>query len=236
MNYLVYKHTCPNNKAYIGITKLNPLVRWGKNGSNYRGQVFYLAILKYGWDNIKHEILYTDLSKEEAEHKEVELIAEYKSNNKEYGYNIDNGGNYGGSRSKETREKISQSLKRTLNTKEGKEIHSRASIGRKHSEEWRIMMSEIHSGKVVSQDTREKISQANKGHTHTEETKERIGKTLCIPIICIETREIYWGTRDAERKTGIAGSSINKCVKHKLKRAGGYHWEYYINDDICQVF
>lgn len=227
MNYLVYKHTCPNNKVYIGITKLNPLVRWGKNGSNYRGQVFYYAILKYGWDNIKHEILYTDLSKEEAEQKEIELIAEHKSNDKGYGYNIDNGGNCGGSRSKETREKISQSLKYTLSTEEGKEIHSKASIGRQHSEEWKRMMSEIHSGKTVSQKTKAKISNANKGRNHTEETKNKIGKTLSIPIICIETGIVYMGTRDAERQTGIAGSSINKCIKNKLNRAGGYHWSYY---------
>ena len=235
MNYLVYKHTCPNNKVYIGITKLDPLVRWGKNGSNYRGQVFYYAILKYGWDNIKHEILYTDLSRNEAEHKEVELIAEYKSNHKEYGYNVDNGGNYGGSRSKETREKISQSLKRTLNTEEGREIHSKASVGRKRSEEWRRMMSEIHSGKTVSQETREKIGNANKGHKHSEETKKQIGRTLCIPIICVETGVVYFGTRDDESKTGINGTSINKCIKKKLKKAGGYHWAYY-GDDIPQTF
>lgn len=227
MNYLVYKHTCPNKKVYIGITKLNPLVRWGKNGSNYRGQVFYSAILKYGWDNIQHEILYTDLSKEEAEHTEVKLIAEYKSNTKEYGYNIDNGGNCGGSRSKETREKISQSLKHTLSTEEGKKIHSRSSIGRKHTEEWRRMMSEIHSGKVVSQATRKKIGDANKGHRHSEETKQQISRTQCMPIICIETGIVYFGTRDAERKTGINGTSINKCIRKKIKRAGGYHWEYY---------
>lgn len=227
MNYLVYKHICPNNKVYIGITKLNPLVRWGKNGNNYRGQVFYNAILKYGWDNIRHEILYTDLSKEEAEHKEFELITEHKSNNKEYGYNIDNGGNYGGSRSKETRKKISQSLKRTLNTKEGKETHSKASIGRKHNEEWKRMMSELHSGKIVSQDTREKISNANKGKNHSEETKNKISKTMSIPIICIETGVVFIGIRDAERKTGISSANISKCINNKLKTAGGYHWKYY---------
>lgn len=229
MNYLVYKHTCPNNKVYVGITKLNPLVRWGKNGSNYRGQVFYNAILKYGWDNIKHEILYTDLSKEEAECKEVELIAEHKSNNKDYGYNIDNGGNYGGSRSKETREKISKSLKRTLNTKEGKEVHSKASIGRKQTEEWKRMMSELHSGKTVSQETREKISNANKGKSHSEETKKQISKKLSVPIICVETNTVYSGMRDAERRTGIPSASISRCVRKEFECAGGYHWEYYEN-------
>ena len=34
-NFIVYKHTSPNGKVYIGITKQNPKQRWG-NGSGYR--------------------------------------------------------------------------------------------------------------------------------------------------------------------------------------------------------
>lgn len=87
-NYLVYKHTTPNEKVYIGITSQSTYDRWGKNGRRYSGQPFHKAIKKYGWDNINHEILFENLSKEEAEAKEVELIDFYKSNQKEYGYNI----------------------------------------------------------------------------------------------------------------------------------------------------
>lgn len=37
----------------------------GKNGNRYnKSTVFYKAIQKYGWDNIIHEILYSDLTKE----------------------------------------------------------------------------------------------------------------------------------------------------------------------------
>lgn len=32
--YSVYKHTCPNNKVYIGITSRKPEKRW-KNGYGY---------------------------------------------------------------------------------------------------------------------------------------------------------------------------------------------------------
>ena len=89
----VYKHTSPSNKIYIGITsKKNINQRW-KNGEGYKNQVFYNAIQKYGWDNIKHEILFENLTKEEAEEKEIELIAFYKSNQLNFGYNRDNGGN-----------------------------------------------------------------------------------------------------------------------------------------------
>ena len=38
MNYTVYKHICPNNKVYIGITVKKPEVRWNK-GLGYKKQV-----------------------------------------------------------------------------------------------------------------------------------------------------------------------------------------------------
>lgn len=89
--YYVYKHTTPCGKVYIGITGRNPSIRWA-NGKGYNRAYFKNAIEKYGWDNIKHEILFDSLTKEEAEQKEIELIAEYKSNQREYGYNISVGG------------------------------------------------------------------------------------------------------------------------------------------------
>ena len=92
MAYSVYLHTFPNGKRYVGVTRQNPLNRWN-NGYGYRNQkLIFRAILKYGWDNIKHEVLFSNLSKKEAEEKEIELIALYKSDNPQYGYNILRGG------------------------------------------------------------------------------------------------------------------------------------------------
>lgn len=63
--YTVYKHTSPNGKVYIGITKLSVERRW-QEGKNYKtSNHFNNAIKKYGWDNIKHEILFTGLSRSE---------------------------------------------------------------------------------------------------------------------------------------------------------------------------
>lgn len=93
--YFVYKHTCPNGKVYIGITCQTPSKRW-HNGKGYvQNKYFYSAISKYGWDNIKHEILFDSLTKEEACKKEIELIAQYRSNLHEYGYNLSVGGEQG---------------------------------------------------------------------------------------------------------------------------------------------
>lgn len=61
-NYIVYRHTSPNGKVYIGITSRKPEQRW-KNVNGYKDSPkFYNAIKKYGWDNFKHEILFDGLN------------------------------------------------------------------------------------------------------------------------------------------------------------------------------
>ena len=74
--YCVYCHiNLVNNKKYIGITKQRPQDRWRENGKGYQGQTkFWNAIKKYGWDNFEHIILFTNLTLEEANYKEKELI------------------------------------------------------------------------------------------------------------------------------------------------------------------
>jgi hypothetical protein len=91
-HFIVYKHTCPNGKIYIGITSQTPDRRW-MNGLGYREQpLFWRAIQKYGWENIQHEILLEGLSKEAACQYEVDMIAYYNSADPSYGYNADKGG------------------------------------------------------------------------------------------------------------------------------------------------
>lgn len=78
--YKVYVHTNKiTGKKYVGITKLDPKVRW-QNGHGYSHQdKFYPDILKYGWDNFEHEIMFDGLTKQEAHVKEAELIKLYDS-------------------------------------------------------------------------------------------------------------------------------------------------------------
>ena len=82
--YCLYRHTSPSGKTYIGITRREPKSRWGVNGSRYlRNQAypFSRAILKYGWNNIKHEILFNDLTPEQkiAAEKQKEKMAANQS-------------------------------------------------------------------------------------------------------------------------------------------------------------
>lgn len=92
MLYFVYMHTSPSGKRYVGITKQKPEQRWGK-GRNYKQNAYFTsAIEKYGWDNFKHEVLYEVSSLEEAKALEIETIAKYRSDEREFGYNISKGG------------------------------------------------------------------------------------------------------------------------------------------------
>lgn len=87
-NYVVYKHTCPNGKVYIGITKGSPEGRWSNGfGYNYN-YLFFSDIVKYGWDNIEHEILVTKLDKKVAQELEKSFILKHRSNDINFGYNI----------------------------------------------------------------------------------------------------------------------------------------------------
>ena len=120
--YLVYTHIFPNDKVYIGITSQKPNERW-KNGKGYYGSTrIHNAIQKHGWENIQHEILYENLTKEEAEKKEKELIQKYKSYDDKYGYNLELGGNLNKEISEETRKKLSKKLSGKNNPMYGKHM------------------------------------------------------------------------------------------------------------------
>lgn len=94
--YVVYRHIFTNGKSYIGITCVKPYYYRWRAGSSYKSQPkMYNAISKYGWDNIQHEILFDDLSQEEANLKEQEMIEKYNSIDNGYNVSIGGGGTYG---------------------------------------------------------------------------------------------------------------------------------------------
>lgn len=86
--YKIYKHTCPNGLAYIGVTEEEKLYRRFSYGSGYSAnQRFYADIQEYGWQNIEHTVIAECEDKEEAYALEKELIQQYKTYLPEFGYN-----------------------------------------------------------------------------------------------------------------------------------------------------
>ena len=96
-NYWVYIHTNETNgKKYVGLSSAERTsIRW-KNGRGYREcSYFGRAIEKYGWSSFSHEIVATNLTKEDAETLEIELIKKLETRNPNKGYNISLGGESG---------------------------------------------------------------------------------------------------------------------------------------------
>lgn len=217
--YCVYCHTNKiNDKRYVGITSQKPEQRW-RNGNGYRNnEYFFRAIEKYGWHNFSHEILYTGLSKRDAERIEVRLIKEWETFKNAYGYNIELGGNATKTVSESTRHKISQAL-----------------LGHDCSEFTRRKISEANKGKSSHMKGKKQTAKQveknrlahfgqkpwNKGRSWTDEERAKCnGKA----VVCVETKVIYLTAHEANRLTGIDFSSICKCCKGTVKTAGGYHW------------
>lgn len=77
----------PNGKRYVGCTKATVKQRWN-GGLGYENQsLVFGAILKYGWNNIRHYILMDGLSKDEALLYEAAFIYSWKTYKKSWGYN-----------------------------------------------------------------------------------------------------------------------------------------------------
>lgn len=207
--YCVYKHTTPSGKVYIGQTCQDPEKRW-KTGRGYsQNEYFWRAIQKYGWDNIEHEILETNLTKEDANCIEKEYIALYQSNKSDFGYNQTEGGDghTGFSPTDETRAKISSTL-----------------TGHTVSNETRQKISVVQKGKHknFSEEYLQRLRDERMGKPLSEKHLAAISK----PVLCVETGTIYKSCREAGRIIGIDYNAINQVCNHKygFKTAGGYNW------------
>ncbi len=220
--YTVYQHiNRQNGKRYIGITKQKPQSRWGKDGINYKYSCpkFWSAIEHYGWDNFEHLIIKDKLTKEEACELEIELIEKYKTQEKEFGYNILEGGQ-SPKMTKEIKEKISKAM-----------IGNQNGLGHSCSEEKKKKISEAQKGKKFTDEHKLKISLAKKGKPHapcSEETKRKISnKHKKKPVYCYETDTIYESIQSCARELNLNATSVCAVCKGKHKTVKNYHLVYY---------
>lgn len=185
--YCVYMHiNKKNNKKYVGITSRgNPNLRW-QNGNGYKkNRYFYRAILKYGWNNFEHKILYENLSLEDACEIEKKLISKYNTQDENYGYNIFEGGQFS-HQTEESKHKISEKRKGKKLSQETKEKIRKNLLG-KPSKLKGVNLSEEH---------KKHISEGLKGHKHSKESKQKMSensssgkKIICDNILFKSIRE-----------------------------------------------
>ena len=155
MAYCVYKHTSPSGKVYIGVTGMGVKKRWA-NGKGYvNNRLFYRAVQKYGWDNITHEVLFDNLTKEEAYRLEQEAIKIYDSTNPEKGYNNSIGGvggSLGAKLSEEAVKNIANGHKGLKPSAEMREKLRQSKLGEKNP----------NYGKKIPEDVKEKIRESQR--------------------------------------------------------------------------
>lgn len=223
--YVVYEHRNKiNGKIYIGITSRIPEQRWGKNGQNYRSSPhFYYAIQKYGWENFEHNILFENLSKDEACTKEKELIALYNTMDNQFGYNSTSGGECF-ELSYDARLKKSKAM---MGNKNG--------LGKPCSKEKALKISKAQKGKHLSKEHKEKLSQsAKKRHVPCSDEKRKVLQNShpnMKMVYCEETDAIYKSVQECARQLNVPATNVSKVCKGKLKTVKGYHLHYY-NDTI----
>ena len=268
--YTVYMHTNKiNNKAYVGITCQDVETRW-QNGlgylkknkyGEYTQPAFARAIEKYGWDNFEHIVVFKDVSKECACNYEKQLILLFRTQDRDYGYNISSGGDdgcVGRIVSKETRTRLSDAHKGKKCPNKGKsfsdEHKQNLCTAFEHSpnrrDEWRNKLSESHKGRIASEETKCRISDGHKGHQVSEETRVKIsnarrGKAMSKEsaekmgkahrkeaFVCIETGVVYDCAYTIEVELGIKNVK-RACVRDSgRKTAGGLHWRFATDEEV----
>lgn len=208
-NYKVYIHKFPNGKAYIGITRQEPKIRWGGGNGYVRNEYMYRAIKKYGWENIEHIILFEGISEADACEIEKSLIKKYRTNEKEFGYNIESGGQCSN---------LAESTKQKL-----REAH----IGKSVSEETREKMRASRN-RFLSENTEEYKKTMENMMLAVEKAAELKRKPVIQYDLDGNFLAVWNSTREAERVLGIYHSHIAKCCNKvpKYNTAGGYRWEY----------
>lgn len=210
--YIVYQHISPNNKSYIGITcQKNYKHRWN-NGKGYSNNDYFTkAINKFGWNNFKHLILFTDLSEEEAKNKEIELIKKLETTDRNKGYNITLGGESGNGyhHTEETKQIISQKLKGvntwTKNILKGRKIGA---------------LSEEHKEKI----SKSKMGQTpwNKGIKYEGKKLKNLQKAHCKPVLVYlnGTNEFYKrfeSRRECANYFKCSETTVGDCLKGRTK-------------------
>ena len=222
-NYIVYKHTTPSGKVYIGITRQTADKRW-KNGKGYKGcTAFYRAVQKYGWASIQHEIVYSNLSHNDACNKEQELIQQYKSHLLEYGYNLTLGGeNY--EPNEEWRRKASEShLKFFQEHPEARDHISNIQRGRKLPKEQKEKIR--NSVLQYFQDHPEHYSECGnsfRGKKRGEAFSKALGERKSKAIICVETGVTYKSLKEASEKLQIGRTGITNVLHGRAKKCGAF--------------
>lgn len=215
--YKIYMHKNKlNEKVYIGFSK-DVERRWRNNGIEYKpyksdNSRFWDAIVKDGWEVFEQSILAEVDTQEKAYVLEEHYIKLYKSNEREFGYNISSGGN--GGRIYEEHPKGMLGKKQTEYQKESHRLwasnpenncmnngqviwgetheHPKGMLGKSHSEETINRLKEFkgskhHQSKAIIAEFNDDVIEFG----HVSEVKEYYGISPATIYKVIKSAEPY---------------------------------------------
>lgn len=244
--YCVYKHTNKiNGKIYIGKTCANPPEkRWRHDGSGYiKSPLFWNAIQKYGWDNFEHEILINDLTEEQANELEKQFISDLKSNDKNFGYNLTDGGDgvrlfgelhprYGIHLDDDVKKKISDAHKKRGSWQgENNPNYNKHSFagegnpfyGMHHTTETKNKLRELATGRPSPMKGKQFSDKARKN-------MKEAGLQRRKPVIQLDLFNNliaeYKSLQEASDITGFNKNSISSCCCGRTRTSHGFIWRY----------
>lgn len=226
--YCVYMHTNKENgKRYVGMTSLRPNKRF-QGGSGYTHQEeFWRDIQTYGWeDGFTHDILFEDLSKEEAQIREIETIAKYNSDNPEFGYN-----RYTSSRAAK--------LSNIREVQEMNGVNNKVYTGVRRPiycvELNKIFDSAVAAGKEL-----------NLNNSHISEACKKLNKRVGgyhfrfvnytkNSVYCFETNDYYTSTGTAAVDLGLSSARIKRVCDGLAQTTGKMHFRYITEEELAKL-
>lgn len=207
MHYLYLITNQKNNKNYIGQT-INPEYRWRQHkayaNQQNSPQYIHRAMAKHGIDNFTFTLIATCLTLNDANETERVLIIQYKTQDKNYGYNIKAGGNVE-PHSEETKQKLRAATLNQIATQ------GHPAQGTKRTDEQKAKMSAAQKSKdnaaIYTQEVRERFSKAHIGIKDSDETKSKKSNSA----------KEAWNKRiDYSRKCEAPGCEASGKVKYKI--------------------
>ena len=173
--------------------------------------------------DFEEDIIFNNLTEQEAFELEIEAIAAYGRINNETGClaNLTNGGDgfSGGIISEETRQNISNAQKGRKHTIESRKKMSLALRGRRFSEEHKNKIREANTNRVFTEEHRQNLSKAfkglipwnkglvgaqvawNKGIPHTEESRRKMSESHKGKVLSAETRDKLSKVKRGKKKS-----------------------------------
>ncbi|MGE6347870.1 NUMOD3 domain-containing DNA-binding protein [Bacillus mycoides] len=233
---IIYKATnTANNKVYIGLTtsKLEQRKRQHKHSALTADSMctFHMAIRKYGWNNLKWEVVDMADEFEELCEKEKYWISHHNSYGNG-GYNETKGGDngfLGRIHSEETREKISKANKgKTASEETRKKMSETRKLitGEKHHLHGRTGEKCFNYGKRHSDDAKSKMSNAKLGKYTGKDSPHAV--SIIQLTMDNELVAEHGSIKDASVSVGGKSPNIVKVCKGERKSAYGFKWIYEV--------